>query len=331
MPKKQRPVIATTQPKRVDREIISHAPENYKGVYQVNNLQIFNYNENEMRTIEKDGEIWWVLKDVCDVLEIAKTDSAARRLDDDEKGTHLVSTPSGFQNMTIINEPGLYNVILRSDKPNAKDFKRWVTHEVIPQIRKKGQYSVPEYQPMTPIQLIAAQAQAMVDIEKRLDAMDAKTTELAEKVDKAVEVFEKPTADHWRDDTDKAIRELVETYGLSPIATRGRMFTELERKSNSNLQTRLTHLRNRSRKAGMTYRDSMALGKLDAIAADKKLRLIFDGIVREWQARYLSTYTGGYALSVLPTTATPYDRVAFPDTYAVGIDNCADNQERLFF
>lgn len=105
-------------------------------------LQIFNYGEIPVRTVMIDGEPWWVLADVCRVLDIERADSAARRLDHDEKGTHLVSTPGGNQNMTIINESGLYKVILRSDKPEAKAFTRWVTHEVLPAIRKTGNYGV---------------------------------------------------------------------------------------------------------------------------------------------------------------------------------------------
>jgi prophage antirepressor-like protein len=106
------------------------------------NLQIFNYGEIPVRTVLIDGEPWWVLADVCRVLNIERADSAARRLDPDEKGTHLVSTPGGTQNMTVINESGLYRVILRSDKPEAKAFTRWVTHEVLPAIRKTGAYSM---------------------------------------------------------------------------------------------------------------------------------------------------------------------------------------------
>lgn len=108
----------------------------------MNELQIFNYGKIPVRTVLVDGEPRWVLADVCRVLSIERTDSAARRLDPDEKGTHQVSTPSGNQNMTIINESGLYKVILRSDKPEAKAFTRWVTHEVLPAIRKTGSYGV---------------------------------------------------------------------------------------------------------------------------------------------------------------------------------------------
>ena len=108
----------------------------------MNEMQVFKYEDNEVRTVERNGEVWWVLADVCRALGLERTDSVARRLDPDEKGTHLVSTPGGPQEMTIINESGLYMVIFRSDKPEAKAFKRWVTHEVLPSIRRTGRYEL---------------------------------------------------------------------------------------------------------------------------------------------------------------------------------------------
>ena len=105
-------------------------------------MQIFEYQGNEVRTIQHGDEVWWVLKDVCRVLGLSTPHKVAERLDDDEKGVSLIHTLGGNQKVTIINEPGLYAVILRSDKPEAKTFKRWVTHEVLPSIRKTGAYSV---------------------------------------------------------------------------------------------------------------------------------------------------------------------------------------------
>ena len=106
----------------------------------MNELTVFNYGESPIRTMQQNGEIWWVLADVCKVLEIKNSRNVASRLDDDEKGVYQMDTLGGAQNVNIINEPGLYSVILRSDKPEAKAFKRWVTHEVIPAIRKNGAY-----------------------------------------------------------------------------------------------------------------------------------------------------------------------------------------------
>lgn len=110
----------------------------------MNNLQVFNYNGSEVRTIQKDGEPWWVLKDVCGILGISKYRDTASRLDEDERGAVRVDTPGGEQEMTVVNESGLYNVILRSDKPEAKPFHKWVTSEVLPSIRKHGAYMTPE-------------------------------------------------------------------------------------------------------------------------------------------------------------------------------------------
>lgn len=105
-------------------------------------LTVFeNPQFGQVRTLEIDGEPWFVAVDVCRALKIDRTQ--VRRLDSDEKGMRLIHTLGGEQNMTIVNEPGLYSLVLSSRKPEAKAFKRWITHEVIPAIRKTGAYRVP--------------------------------------------------------------------------------------------------------------------------------------------------------------------------------------------
>ena len=106
----------------------------------MNGLQVFQYEGKQVRTVEKDGETWWVLKDVCAVLGILKHRDVAARLDADERGSVRVDTLGGTQEMVCVNESGLYHVILRSDKPQAKPFRRWVPKEVLPEIRRKGSY-----------------------------------------------------------------------------------------------------------------------------------------------------------------------------------------------
>ena len=96
-----------------------------------------------MRTVLKDGEPWFVAADVCRALEIGDTHKAVERLDDDEKGRSLIPTLGGEQELLIVNEPGLYTLVLGSRKPEARAFKRWITHEVIPAVRKHGGYLTP--------------------------------------------------------------------------------------------------------------------------------------------------------------------------------------------
>ena len=102
-------------------------------------LQIFrNEQFGEIRTTVQNGEPWFVAADVCKALDIDKRQT--RRLDDDEKGVRSTHTPGGNQDMTIVNEAGLYSLVLGSRKPEAKAFKRWITHEVLPTIRRTGGY-----------------------------------------------------------------------------------------------------------------------------------------------------------------------------------------------
>lgn len=110
----------------------------------MNSLQVFNFKQNEVRTILKDGEPWFVAKDVADILGFRDPYTATRNLDEDEKLLHTLCVSGQNRQTTLVNEPGLYSLILRSNKPEAKEFKRWITHEVIPSIRKHGAYMTPE-------------------------------------------------------------------------------------------------------------------------------------------------------------------------------------------
>ena len=166
----------------------------------MNELQIFNYNDKQVRTVEKDGDVWWVLKDVCDILGLNSPHKVAERLEEDEKGRNLIPTPGGDQEMAIINESGLYNVILRSDKPEAKPFRKWVTSEVLPSIRKHGAYMTPEtleaaiLNPDTMIRICNALKQEQ-DKNKLLQAANSALT-----VDNAIM---KPKADYFDDLVDR--------------------------------------------------------------------------------------------------------------------------------
>lgn len=143
----------------------------------MNKIQIFKYRTNDVRTVQMDGEPWFVLKDVCKVLDLGTTAKVAERLDADEKGMNQIHTPGGMQSVTVINESGLYNVILRSDKPEAKPFRKWVTSEVLPAIRKHGAYMTPET-----LQAAILNPDTMIQLCQQLKAEQDKNTMLSARV-----------------------------------------------------------------------------------------------------------------------------------------------------
>lgn len=106
-------------------------------------LQAFDFKGQQVRTIMLDSAPWWVAKDVLEVLGL-DTSHGVRDLEDDEKDLHIMETLGGKQEMTIVSEAGLYSLVLRSRKSEAKEFKRWITHEVLPTLRKHGAYMTPE-------------------------------------------------------------------------------------------------------------------------------------------------------------------------------------------
>lgn len=110
-----------------------------------NELSVFESKDfGQVRVIVRDNEPWFVAADVCRALEMANSRDALTRIDDDEKGVASTDTRGGKQDMAVINEAGLYSLVLGSRKPEAKVFKRWITHEVIPSIRKHGAYLTPD-------------------------------------------------------------------------------------------------------------------------------------------------------------------------------------------
>ena len=112
-----------------------------------NTMQIFTNTElnANIRVVEIDGQPFFVAKDVCDALELTNSRETIKRLDDDELTSVQLTSGGQMREMTAVNEFGLYNLILGSRKPEAKQFKRWITHEVLPSIRKTGSYQNPQF------------------------------------------------------------------------------------------------------------------------------------------------------------------------------------------
>jgi len=250
----------------------------------MNELQIFNHPDfGQVRTYEENGKVLFCGVDVAFTLGYSKPRNA---LAQHCKGAlkRGIQTNGGMQEMIFIPESDLYRLVFGSKLPTAEKFTDWVTEEVLPSIRRTGGYTV-QPTPMTPAQLIAAQAQLLVDMEKRMDEVQGQTRALEAKVDTAMKAFSRPAQDHWKADMDKAVKELNARMGWSLPKLQGKLYQTLEDTANCNLNMRLTALRKRMKKTGMRYRDARMLNKLDAVAADKQLRAIFEGIVRSYQAQ----------------------------------------------
>lgn len=254
----------------------------------MNELQVFNYREQPIRTVEREDGLWWVLKDVCAALNIVDHVTVSKRLDEDEVGqTQVIDSVGRNQNTYIINEPGLYNVILRSDKPEAKDFKRWVTHEVLPAIRKTGAY-LPET-PKTTAELFAISAQVNLEHERRLAALEAANEKTEQKVHTMANILAAPLAPAatWQEEVNETINALVAANGYNYQRYRQKLYEDLERTARVDLGNRQNRLRKRMAAEGKTKTQQREVSKLYIIAQDRKLRAIFDSILREEKAKSL--------------------------------------------
>lgn len=143
-------------------------------------IQVFQSAQfGKVRTTIRDGEPWFVAADVCRALELSNTTLFVKRLDEDEKSITLISNEGirGNPNMTIVSEPGLYALVLGSRKPEAKAFKRWITHEVIPSIRKSGGY-IAGQSTMSDADLMA---KALLVAQRQIEQRDAQITEMQPK------------------------------------------------------------------------------------------------------------------------------------------------------
>ena len=165
-------------------------------------IQVFEYQSNKVRTVDMDGAPWFVLKDVCEVLGLGNSRMVSDRLDEDEKGVSKIDTLGGVQNVTIINESGLYNVILRSDKPEAKPFRKWVTSEVLPSIRKHGAYMTPQK-----IEEALLNPDTIISLAQQLKEEKTKTAKLA------------PAAEYARNfllaSGGRLVSSIAKDYGMS--------------------------------------------------------------------------------------------------------------------
>ena len=257
-----------------------------------NKIQVWNYESSEIRTVQVNGEPWFVLADVCKVLQISNSRNISSRLEPDEKGVTLVDTLGGTQQMTIINESGLYTVILRSDKPQAKPFRKWVTSVVLPSIRKTGSYSV---QQPNAFENLSPQLQVLIQMETRQKQIEARQAEqatalagLEQKLQNTCEVIAlDKTA--WRKDSEHLINKIARATGDGYGGIRllyEEIYRSIESRAGVSLNTRLTNKRNRMAGEGVCKSKRDKLTRVDIIAENKKLIEIYVAIVKELAVKY---------------------------------------------
>lgn len=255
-----------------------------------NEIQVWNYEGAEVRTVQIDGEPWFVLADICRELEISNSRMVSERLESDELMSAKLTSGGQRREMTIINESGLYTVILRSDKPQAKPFRKWVTSEVLPSIRKHGSYSVQsQFADLSP------QLQVLIQMETRQKQIEARQAEqatalagLEQKIQNTCEVIAlDKTA--WRKDSEHLINKIAratgEGYGSIRLVYE-EIYRSIESRAGVSLSTRLTNKRNRMAGEGVCKSKRDKLTRIDIIAEDKKLIEIYVAIVKELAVKY---------------------------------------------
>lgn len=246
----------------------------------MNSLIPFNYNSKQVRVIERNGEPWFVAKDVCDILEISNGRDAVSRLDEDEKNTVVITdgTP-GNPNMTIISESGVYALVFTSRKEEAENFKRWIRKEVIPSIRKHGAYTLQK--PQCIEDLIIMQATAMKEL--RTEVKQLQTTQQAIKD----AVISEP--DNWREDINHKLNKIAQALGSQKYQEiRTESYRLLEQRAHVDLERRLNNYRGNLFNAGASQTAIKKANKLDIIEQDPKLREIYSKIVSEYLIKYVA-------------------------------------------
>ena len=245
----------------------------------MNQLQVFENSEfGQVRTLVKDGQPWFVAKDVAEILGYANPrDAISKHVDAEDKGVANCDTLGGKQELTIINESGLYALVFGSRLETAKRFKRWVTSEVLPALRKTGAYIMPQSRGLEFLQ-------GMLDEMKRQAAeiQEVKTTAKAIK-DAIVEEY-----DEWREDIRHKVSAIQKATGDTYANTWNALYDELERRAHCDLSIRVTNGRFRLQEAGATKKTIEAYGRLDVIEHDPRLKEIFTAIVKEYTVKYVA-------------------------------------------
>lgn len=244
----------------------------------MNEIMPFVYGSSEVRTVTIDNETWFVAKDVCEVLDIANVTQALNRLDDDERSMFNI----GRQGETnVVNEPGLYSLISGSRKPEAKQFRRWINHEVIPSIRKTGSYGTSiDLSKLSPeMQMFKMTFDAVAKIQLEAAEANQKIAEVQNKVTTIQETILQRD-DNWRAKITGMLNGAAQRFG-GHQEIRRESYSRLEERAHCKLNIRLVNLKERLEESGATKTKIEKANRLDVIESDPRLKEIYSTIVKE--------------------------------------------------
>ena len=247
--------------------------------------------------IGEKQEPYFVGKDVAQALGYAKPQNAiATHVDEDDTLKQgIIDNLGRKQETTLINESGLYALILSSKLPSAKEFKRWVTSEVLPTLRETGSYSTRQSQSMSMEDIIIYQMQQSKIMKEQLEqtqtvAIEAKAT--AEQATKQMEIVKDAMLldhDSWRKDCNNIINKVAKERGGTKEAyqqVRDEVYNLLQQRAGASLKTRVINKQDRMRREGISKSKVDKVSQIDVIAEDKRLKEIYIAVVKELAIKY---------------------------------------------
>ena len=248
----------------------------------MNNLTVFNNEEfGNLRSLEINGEPWFVGKEVAEILGYERPTKAVQdHVDNEDKDVIPIQDSIGrMQSTPIINESGLYTLILRSKLPKARDFKRWVTSEVLPSLRKTGSYSLNTEGLSETTKIVVAMSNALVQQDRRITQVEQKVDGAVEGLKTAVGAIK--TEANWRKEIKDKIDQIVAAKGSTWEVEYPLLYRELEVRARCNLTARKRNRIHRILEQGLGKTQANKTRKIDVIEADPKLKEIFSKIVAE--------------------------------------------------
>lgn len=264
----------------------------------MNELQIFNSAEfGEVRTVVVDGIPWFVGKDVCEAFGDTNYRRSLAIVDEEDKGVSQINTQGGMQSMAIINESGLYSLLFHMQPQKAKGvsqndtlieerieklnrFRKWVTKEVLPQIRKTGTYSTMDKSTLSP------QLQLSYSILEGLANMEMRQQKLETKVDNICEIFAETIGD-WKDEINAKVRDIAQKSNSDYKTLWNQLYLELEKRAKCNLSRLAENKKRRLKDKGLTKTAiEKECTKLAVIFDNNRIKEIFTTIVKEFAIKY---------------------------------------------